>query len=198
MDPGGGAWAWAQSSLKRVGNRSDGRARSSPHANNRRRGKAGPLAVADQPEAWLALGLCAVDRNVPIRLNHIERNARRCLLHSIPSQVQPHNLPAADTHNGVFGIDLESPAVIAGVVLGTLLLIAGLFVFGYRVLPLVFIVALVATVLDVREVIYQLGKANYVVAFLAIGVALSRLATVLVSGLAWRTSHRQIAPVAVR
>lgn len=79
-------------------------------------------------------------------------------------------------------------------VLGTLLLIAGLFVFGYRILPLVFLVALVATVLDVREVVYQLGQANYGVALLAIGVALSRLATVLVSGRAWRAGRQPLAP----
>jgi hypothetical protein len=35
---------------------------------------------------------------------------------------------------------------------------------------------------DVREVIFQLGQAQYAVAFLAVGVALSRLATVLVLG----------------
>jgi hypothetical protein len=98
----------------------------------------------------------------------------------------------------VFGIDVESPGVIAAVVLGTLLLIAALFVFGYRVLPLVFIVALVATVLDVREVVYQLGQAHYAVAFLAVGVALSRLATVLMSGRAWRAGRRRFAPMAAR
>jgi hypothetical protein len=96
----------------------------------------------------------------------------------------------------VFGIDVESPGVIAGVVLGTLLLIAGLFVFGYRVLPLLFIVALGATVLDAREVVYQFGQAQYGVTLLAIGVTLSRLATVLVSGLAWRAGRRQLAPMA--
>jgi hypothetical protein len=100
--------------------------------------------------------------------------------------------------NRVFGIDVESPGVIAGVLLGTLLLIAALFVFGYRVLPLVFIVALVATVLDVREVVYQLGQANYGVALLAIGVALSRMATVVVSGRAWRAGRRPFSPVAAR
>lgn len=70
--------------------------------------------------------------------------------------------------------------------------------FGYRVLPLVFIVALVATILDVCEVVYQLSQANYEVSLLAIGVALSRLATVLVSGRAWRVGQRPFSPVAAR
>jgi len=100
--------------------------------------------------------------------------------------------------NAVFGIDVESPAVIAGVLLGTLLLIAALVLFGYRVLPLVFIVALGTAVLDVREVFYQLGQAHSAVAVLAIGVALSRLATVLVAGRAWRTGRRPIAQVVAR
>jgi hypothetical protein len=113
----------------------------------------------------------------------------------------PQSAEGTATHeqgeqNRVFGIDVESPGVIAGVVLGTLLLIAGLFVFGYRVLPLLFIVALGATVLDAREVVYQFGQAQYGVTLLAIGVTLSRLATVLVSGLAWRAGRRQLAPMA--
>jgi hypothetical protein len=90
----------------------------------------------------------------------------------------PQSAEGTATHeqaeqNHVFGIDVESPGVIAGVVLGTLLLI-----------------------LDAREVAYQFGQAQYGVALLAIGVTLSRLATVLVSGLAWRAGRRQLAPMA--
>jgi cytochrome b561 len=66
---------------------------------------------------------------------------------------------------------------------------------GYRVLPLVLMVALITTVLDVREVVYQLGQAHAWVALLAIGVALSHLATVLVAGLAWREGRRRLSPI---
>jgi hypothetical protein len=100
--------------------------------------------------------------------------------------------------NRVFGIDVESPWVIAGVVLGTLLLIAALVVFGYRVLLLVLLVAVVATIFDGREVVYQLGQARYGVAALALGVVASRLATAIVAGLALRdgrhTTHPPVAP----
>ena len=96
--------------------------------------------------------------------------------------------------NRIFGIDFESPAVLAGVVLATLLLIAGLFVFGYRVLPLVFIVAFVATVFDIREVVYQLGQAHVAIAALAAGVVITRLATAVAAGLAWRRERQQTHP----
>jgi hypothetical protein len=88
--------------------------------------------------------------------------------------------------NSVFGIDLESPWVIAGVVLGTVLLITALVVFGERVLLLVLLVAVVATLFDMREVVFQLGQARYGIAALAVEVAVSRLATAMVALLALR------------
>ena len=100
--------------------------------------------------------------------------------------------------NRVFGIDLESPWVIAGVVLGTLLLIAALVVFGYRALLLVLLVAVVATIFDGREVVYQLGQARYGVAALASGVVATRLATAVVAGLALRERRRSAHPSVAR
>ncbi len=96
--------------------------------------------------------------------------------------------------SGVFGIDLESPWVLAGVVLGTLLLIAALFLFGYRVLLLVLFVVLATTIFDVREVILQLGRARYGIAALAGGVAISRLATIIVAWFALRERRRSAHP----
>jgi hypothetical protein len=93
--------------------------------------------------------------------------------------------------NRAFGVDLESPAVLAGVVLGTLLLIAGLFVVGARVLPLVVLVALVATVFDVREVVFQLGQAHFAIAALVVGIVISRLATALIAWRGWREGRQQ-------
>jgi len=94
----------------------------------------------------------------------------------------------AAEQNHVLGIDGESPWVIASVVLLTLLLIAALFLFGARVLRLVVAFALVATVFDVREVGYQLGQARYLIAVLAIGVVISRIATAFI---AWRASRTE-------
>jgi hypothetical protein len=86
----------------------------------------------------------------------------------------------------VAGIDLESPWVVAGIVLATVLLIAALWRFGYPVLFAVLIVAALATVADIREIIVQVGQARYGVAALATGVAVARLATVIVTLLALR------------
>lgn len=92
----------------------------------------------------------------------------------------------AAEQNRVFGIDVESPWVITSVVIVTLLLIAALFLLGERVLPLVILVAIAATIFDLREIGYQLGQARYLIAALAIGVVVSRIATALV---AWRAWH---------
>lgn len=98
----------------------------------------------------------------------------------------------AAEQNRVLGIDVESPWVIGSVVLLTLLLIAALFLFGARVLQLVVAFALIAAVFDVREVGYQLGQAHYLIAVLAIGVVISRIATAFFAWRAWRTDERQV------
>jgi len=102
----------------------------------------------------------------------------------------------AAEQNRVFGIDVEAPWFIASVVIGTLLLIAALFMFGARVLPLVLLVTIGAAIFDGREVVYQLGQARYGIAVLALGVVISRLATAV---LAWRalreTQHNAHPPV---
>jgi hypothetical protein len=86
----------------------------------------------------------------------------------------------------IAGIDLESPWVVAGIMLATALLIAALWRFGYPVLFAVLIVAALATVADIREIIVQVGQARYGVAALATGVAVARLATVIVTLLVLR------------
>src|SRR5262245_33369122 len=68
----------------------------------------------------------------------------------------------------VFGIDVEAPWFIAGVVIVTLLLIAALFVVGYRVLLLVLLVSLIAALFDGRELADQLGQVHYGIAVLAL------------------------------
>jgi hypothetical protein len=86
----------------------------------------------------------------------------------------------------IAGVDLESPWTVAAVVFATLLLIAALWRFGYPVLFVVLVVAALATVADIREIIVQAGQGRYGVAALATGVAVARLATVVVTLLALR------------
>ena len=97
----------------------------------------------------------------------------------------------------MFGIDVEAPWFIAGVVIGTLLLIAALFVVGYRVLPLVLLFTIGAALFDGREVVYQLGQAQYGIAALAAGVVASRLATALVAWRGWREGRQRVRPSVV-
>jgi hypothetical protein len=92
----------------------------------------------------------------------------------------------AAEQNRVFGIDVESPWVITSVGIVTLLRIAALFLLGERVLLLVIVIAVVATIFDLREASYQLGQARYLIAALAIGVVVSRIATALVAWRTWR------------
>ena len=94
----------------------------------------------------------------------------------------------------MFGMDVESHGLSRAWCSGTLLLIAALVVFGYRVLLLVLLVAAVATIFDGREVVYQLGQARYGVAALALGVVASRLATAVVAGLALRERRHSADP----
>jgi hypothetical protein len=96
---------------------------------------------------------------------------------------QAHNEAAELT---VAGIDLESPWAIAAVVLLTMLLIAALWRFGYPILFLVLIIAALATIADVREIVVQIAQAQYGVAALATGVAAARLATAIASLMALR------------
>jgi len=100
----------------------------------------------------------------------------------------------AAEQNRVFGIDVEAPWFIAIVVIGMLLLIAVLFVVGYRALLLVLLVSLVAALFDGREVVYQLGQAPYGIAVLALGVVVSRLATAIVAWLARREGQHSVHP----
>jgi hypothetical protein len=111
------------------------------------------------------------------------------------SEVPSHTEAAEPT---IAGITLESPWVVAATVLLTVLLIAALWRFGYPVLFVVLIVAVVATIADVREIVVQVAQARYSVAMLATGVALLRLATVIVTLLALREARTSAQTTAVK
>jgi hypothetical protein len=102
------------------------------------------------------------------------------------SEAPSHTEAAEPT---IAGINLESPLVAATVVLLTVLLIAALWRFGYPVLFVVLIVASLATIADVREIIVQIAQARYSVAALAAGVAVARAATVIVTLLTLREAR---------
>ena len=81
----------------------------------------------------------------------------------------------------VAGFDLESPWVVAAVVLAALLLIMALVRVGYPIVVLVLLFAALATLADIREIVVQGANARTAIALLAGVVALSHLATALVA-----------------
>ena len=92
----------------------------------------------------------------------------------------------------ILGINPESTGIVVAVVVGWLVLAVGLLLFGTRfpiVLILVAVVAVAATILDVREVLGQVGRNNGGVAALAAVVTLLHAAIGILSLFIWR-EHR--------
>jgi hypothetical protein len=81
----------------------------------------------------------------------------------------------------VFGLDLENPWFVAAFVLIWLILIAALVRFGRIALPAVLLVAAVAMVLDVGEVVRQVGEARSLLATMAVLVTASHVALVVLA-----------------
>ena len=90
-----------------------------------------------------------------------------------PSLSKVQAVPEQET---VFGLPLENPWFVSALVLWWLVLAAALIRFGRITLPVVFLVAVVAIVLDVGEVMRQIGEAKSLVAAFAMLVAVVHLA----------------------
>ena len=76
----------------------------------------------------------------------------------------------------VFGLDLENPWFVTAFALVWVVFIAALLLFGRLALPAVLLVAAVATVLDVGEVVRQVGEAKDLLATMAGLVTVSHVA----------------------
>ncbi len=83
---------------------------------------------------------------------------------------------AAPEQETVFGLPLENPWFVSAFVLWWLLLAAALIRFGRITLPVIFLVAVLAFVLDVAEVMRQIGEAKSLLAAFALLVAVAHLA----------------------
>ena len=79
------------------------------------------------------------------------------------------------------GINLEAPWVPWAVIIETAVLIVALFLFGSPVLFVVILLAIVGTILDVRELLHQMAASRAGLSFLVAVVALTRVATAAVS-----------------
>ncbi len=89
--------------------------------------------------------------------------------------------PTAQAHEGlqgetVFGLDLENPWFVTAFALVWVVFIAALLRFGRIALPAILIVAVVAIVLDVGEVMRQGGEAKSLLATIAVLVTVSHVA----------------------
>lgn len=107
---------------------------------------------------------------------------------SPPSSPQAQAAPEQET---VFGLPLESPWFVATFVLGWLVLAAALIRFGRITLPVVFLIAVFALVLDVGEVMRQIGEAKSLVAAFAVLVAVAHLTLVVLALLVVARSPRR-------
>ncbi len=105
-------------------------------------------------------------------------------------------LPTAQAHEGlqsetVFGLDLENPWFVTAFTLIWVVCIAALLRFGRITLPAILLVAVVALVLDVGEVMRQIGEAKSLVAAFAVLVAVAHLTLVVLALLVLARSPRR-------
>ncbi len=95
-------------------------------------------------------------------------------------------LPTAQAHEGlqgetVFGLDLENPWFVTAFTLIWVVFIAALLRFGRIALPAILIVAVVAMVLDVGEVVRQGGEAKSLLATMAVLVTVAHVGFALLA-----------------
>lgn len=86
----------------------------------------------------------------------------------------------------ILGINLENPWIVWGFVGVSLLLAAAVLRFGKPALFLTILLASAAALLDAREVFFQFGRANMLIAVLAFLTALAHAAAAILALKAWR------------
>jgi hypothetical protein len=95
----------------------------------------------------------------------------------------------------ILGVAVDDPGVVVLIAFGWLVLIAGMVLFGRRVLLLVLAAAAIAVLFDVAEVVHQLGEQRPGIAALAALVALGHVAVVALAAVL--LSGREIAVPAI-
>lgn len=107
-----------------------------------------------------------------------------------PQGAPAKGTPGGGTDERVFGLDLENPWLVSGFVLLWLALIAGLIRLGRLAWVALLLIALLATVLDVGEVLRKVGEANTTVASIAVLVAIAHGALVVLAAFVLARSIR--------
>ncbi len=104
----------------------------------------------------------------------------------------PAAAPTSSPQNeSVLGIDLENPWLVGVAVVGSLVLMGALMRFGYRVLPIVVLFAIAATLFDISEVVRQLQRNNTTITLLATLVLLAH-ASVGIASLLYLFKYRAV------
>jgi hypothetical protein len=116
--------------------------------------------------------------------------------HAEEEMSEPHSEEAEETHSEIiFGLNLESPWLVATAALSLLVLAAALLRFGHPVLIVVIPVVILMALLDVVEVTIQMSEGNMDIAILAAIIGLTRTAVAILAIIAlreWRTSLHQV------
>lgn len=86
----------------------------------------------------------------------------------------------------ILGINLENPWIVWGFVGISLLLAVAVLRFGRTALLFTILLAGAAALLDVREVFFQFGQANVLIAVLALLTSLAHAAAAILALKAWR------------
>lgn len=93
---------------------------------------------------------------------------------------------AGEEGEEIFGVNLENPWLVWGFVAVSLLLAVAVLRFGQPALLLIILLAGAAALLDAREVFFQFGRANLLIANLALLIALAHAAAAILALMAWR------------
>ena len=135
-----------------------------------RAGPAGDVHTEAPPVATLAAGA------------HVENGNEAGETQIQPTGSAPNPEPQGET---TLGFNLENPWLVSAFALASLALAAALLRFGWPALLLAFLFGAGAAVLDLQEMLTQLGRGNSLVAGVAGLVAVAHLAVAVLAILAW-------------
>ena len=157
---------------------------------------------------WLVAGLLLISAVFFVTGVAIERSGENQAISALQSNVSVPKSADSDTDGGeghvdaptttqttpaqteaVLGIDLENPWLVGAVAVSSLLLIAALLRFGYRVLPIIVLFAVATGLFDTSEVLRQTQRNNLPVLLFA-GVVLAAHVAVAVVALLNLYKHR--------
>jgi len=108
---------------------------------------------------------------------------------AIPLDAATHDESNERARELLFGLDLENPVLVWGFVVVSFAVGAGGALAGQPALLVAIVLAGIAAILDGREVLLQIGRANPAVASLAGTTAALHLAVVVVAFIAWQIAQ---------